>query len=379
MVSLKDLKQLLSRELDLESPVLSVYLDVDQRLALNLNRGFEAVLKSLLQGAERRLEPSQRKVFQEDARMATGFVSDYEPEGKSLVLFCDLSASFLWHRSLQVNLESAVHWGPRPFVRPLLEARDEFDRYGVVLTDRAHARLFKVFLGEIEEQREALAEADVKHFDASSSDQMRSQMHFQRKADGHARWHLKNVAEMVEKLAGDRKVDRLVLGGAQEAVAELKGLLSDYTRRSVVGAVSLPIEASENEILAETINLQERAEREEEKTVVQKLLTAAAKNQQAVMGLLQTLAAVQEGRVRELLYTDGYRAKGMECPECDEFFDESVEKCPYCRGELTRTADLLDAIVARVVRDGGEVELVRGGAAEVMSKSGEGIGAYLRF
>ncbi|MGW8179142.1 MAG: hypothetical protein ACWGQW_10310 [bacterium] len=49
MISWKDLEGLLAFETESSSPILSVYLNVDQSRAVNLNRGFEAALKSLLQ------------------------------------------------------------------------------------------------------------------------------------------------------------------------------------------------------------------------------------------------------------------------------------------------------------------------------------------
>ena len=101
MISHDDLKELLSRTPDASSPVLSVYLNVDQSQAVNLNRGFEAALKSLIQKSERSLSDSERKSFVRDAEFASSFVADYQPNGKSLVLFCNASRDFLWQKSLR--------------------------------------------------------------------------------------------------------------------------------------------------------------------------------------------------------------------------------------------------------------------------------------
>jgi peptide chain release factor subunit 1 len=378
MISRQDLKTLLSRERKDGEGVLSVYLDVDQGRAVNLNRGFEAAFRSLTQGVEKGLENSQKKQFQEAAKRAGAFLADYQPSGKCIVYFGDAGGDFSWHRSLGVGLANKITWHTRPYIRPLIEAQDEFERYALVLTDRARARLFTIFLGIIEEKHEALAGADVRKFDASGSDQMRSQMSFQRKADEHARWHLKHVAEILDKLSGSERFDRLVLAGTTEAVGELKGLLPDRLRKLVVGSVSLAIDAGEAQILDETIGLLERVERESENAIVEDLLTAAAKNRQAVLGFEGTLQALREGRIRRLVYGGEPAVEGGHCLTCDQLF-LGTKLCPNCEKDLHTLDDLLEIVVGKVFQEGGEIEQVRGQASERLASEGEGIGAFLRF
>src|SRR5712672_3434848 len=96
-----------------------------------------------------------------------------------------LTGDFFRVCELAVNVHNILSWRDKPYVRPLLELIDEHERYGVVLTDREHARLFSIFLGELEEHQEVFARADVTHVKTSGTDHMRSQMNIQRKADLH--------------------------------------------------------------------------------------------------------------------------------------------------------------------------------------------------
>src|SRR5207237_2605491 len=138
---------------------------------------------------------------------------------------------------------------PTPYVGPLLEALDEHARYGVVLVDKERARIFTVFLGEIEEERAALAAAEVRHKNASGTDHWRSQMHFQRQQDLHVRWHLAHVAELLDDVARTYAFDRLVLAGPVETTAELGRLLPRPLRERVVGTARLPVDVSADEVL----------------------------------------------------------------------------------------------------------------------------------
>jgi peptide chain release factor subunit 1 len=268
---------------------------------------------------------------------------------------------------------------PRAYVRPVVEARDEFERCGVILTDRGRARLFTVYLGSIEEHHEAFAEADVKKVDAIGMDQILSQKNFQRKADEHVRWHLKKVVEMADRLVEARRFGRLILGGAHEVTAELKNLLSERLKKCLVGSVTLPIDAGTVDILSETVALEEAVEREEEEVLVRRLVTAAAKEAQGVVGLPKVLEALNLGRVRRVVYSDGFDASGFECRECGGLFESYSENCRDCNGLQIESQDLLNAGIARILREGGEVEQLKSTAAVSFLEKAGGIGAFLRF
>ncbi len=64
-----------------------------------------------------------------------------------------------------------ARWEDTPYIAPLLEILDEYERYGVVLADKEQARLFTVFIGEIAEHYDAFAPAPVKHFKTTGTDQ----------------------------------------------------------------------------------------------------------------------------------------------------------------------------------------------------------------
>src|SRR5262249_23496475 len=134
-----------------ESPVLSVYLDVDQSNAANLNRQHEVALRTRLHALEHGLAEPERSAFRSDATRVERFVAGYTPRARTLICFADDSADLIWTAQLHTSLPTDVRWNPTPNVRPLVEALDDQERYGVVLVDKRHARVLTVNLGEIEE------------------------------------------------------------------------------------------------------------------------------------------------------------------------------------------------------------------------------------
>ncbi len=379
MISAQEVRELIDHTAKPGSGVLSVYLNVDQSQAVNLNRGFEAALKNLLRAVEEDVKGKEsHKEFMAASDQVLRALAQYTPHGRFLVVFAEPARDFYWQREVNVALENSARWSGKPYIRPLLEACEEFKRYGIVLTDKGQARLFTLFLSHIEEHVDALAADEVRHIKGPGSDHLRSQMQVQRKADGHARHHLKNVAELLEQLADQHEFDHIVLAGPVSATSELQGLLPARLRKMLAGTAALSMDATPNEILTAVQKLQKVVERSHEETIVGELITAAAKNSQAVTGLEHTLENLHEGRVWRLVYANGFQAAGGECGKCGYLFSRSISTCLYCEGSVLPVKDILARAVSRVVNSGGKVEQVREKAAETLNDAG-GVGAFLRF
>ncbi|HEY0322512.1 MAG TPA: hypothetical protein VGC66_16270 [Pyrinomonadaceae bacterium] len=378
MISRVDVENLMRREPRPGSPVLSLYLNTDLSIAANVNRAFEVVLKDLLREIEERLDKDERKEFAADAVGVSRFVENYREPQHGLVIFSDASDDFFWVRELRVNVRDGAWWSETPYLRPLIEILDEHERYGVLLTDRKQARLFTIYLGEIEEHLEAFAKADVTHIKSSGTDRLLSQMNIERKADEHAQWHLKRVAELMSRLARKHEFERLILAGTVEATSELSGLLPKGLRVRVVRKISLAVEASDTEVLEATLKVEEEIEREHETRIVEELITAAGKQQQAVLGLDRTLEAILEQRAWRLIYSDGFAASGTECTNCGALSVSEGESCAYCGEAVREVLDLVERADTRLMDMHGKVEHVRGAAATRLQGVGS-IGAFLRY
>ncbi len=380
MISKAELGTLIGREGKPGYPVLSVYLDVDQSREANLNRKFEVSLGNLLRELEQGLvDGFECEEFAADAERMRRFVSNYRPGARSLVIFCDALEDFFWHRELNVPLRSEARWSETLYLRPLLETLDEFERCGVILADRAQARLFTVYLGEIEEHGKSFAPGEVKIVKAPGRDHIRSDMRFQHKADQYAHRHLKRVAELTVELADRHAFDRLVLAGPVEATSQLQHLLPKHWQSRVVASLNLPVEADQQTVLAATLRIGKEAERNGEIRSVEKLISDAARaEQRAVTGLDATLRALRLGRIWQLVYADGFAPSGGRCINCATLFEEKLASCAYCDATVWPVDDLVEQAAQRVVVSGGKVEQVRGAMAERLGVAG-GIGAFLKF
>jgi peptide chain release factor subunit 1 len=358
--------------------VLSVYLDVDQSNAANLNRRFVGAFESRIQLIGRRFEEEyEQSDFTRCVDDIRKLLSTYEPHRRSLVIFAR-STGPIWFREVNVDVGTNVHWGTMPYLHPLVEALDEFEPYIVALTDRAHARIFTVRLGTIEKQAEIYALGTVRHVKASGTDHLYSQSHIQRKADETILAHLKCVVEVIEHLRTVNPTARVVLAGNAEAVSKLFRLMPKMLRGRVAGSAVMPGNAREGEILESTLALARRAERVQELEKVDRLLTTSAKGDKAVVTMPLTLQAFNEDRVRELVYAEGFSATGGICDTCHVMFPSDDMNCEICGIPVKSADDLIENSIAAALAAGAAVEQVRGPAAAKLRNAG-GIGAFLRF
>ncbi|HYR91175.1 MAG TPA: hypothetical protein VE422_44375 [Terriglobia bacterium] len=344
MISRADLNPIIERQAVQGSPVLSVYLDVDQGKTTNLKRGFETSLKNMLRSIEAPLDKAQLKNFSADANRVEQFVSVYEPKAKGLTMFCDSSEGLFWTREINVLIENNTRWSDAPHFLPLLQLMDEHERYGVTLGDKTHARVFTVFMGEIE---------------------------------AHGEVHAQRVAEQLEHVVDRQVWDRLLLAGHVEATGELYHLLSKRVRRRVAARLNMPIEAGEHEVLEETLRVESDVERQAELDLVEELI-ADKGDQHITLGLERTLRALAEVTIWRLVYSSGFKISGGRCPNCAMLFPRTDGPCDYCSTAIKPVEDFVEQMVKQVLDGDGQIEEVAGPAAAALQKVG-GIGAVLRF
>jgi peptide subunit release factor 1 (eRF1) len=377
MITKSDIEGLVQRKAVPESPVLSVYLDIDQRKASHLDRGFEAELENMLHSIQTGLDEKQLQSFSADAARVRQYISNLEAQARGVIVFSDASEDFFWPREINASVRNRARWSETPYLVPLLQIVDEYERYGVVLVDKAQARLFTVFIGEIEEHHELLAPAPVTHTKTSGTDHMLSENRLQSKAEAHVYWHLKQVAQTIEKLIDHYGFDRLLLAGPVQATSELQHFFPKRVRSRVVERISLPIKASAGEVLEETLRVERQVERQVEKQIVDELI-AADGHHPVTHGLERTVRALCERRVWRLVHADGINPRGGQCGNCGMLFAKTEGPCDYCGAAIKPVDDLLERMVEGVIEQDGKVEEVEGDAAVRLQQVG-GIGAFLRF
>lgn len=378
MISREDLRRLQLYPSGPDSFILSLYVNVDQSNAANLNRGFETKVDSLFRqvGEDQNSNGGSKQRFDAECKRVRQFLSDYVPKGKALVLFSDSRQEFWWHRDLQVDLPVGARWSPQPWVRPLLEVIEEHDRLCLVLIDKQHGKILAVDAAGFEQQAEILSDVPNKHA-TTGTDHIWSQSQMDRDHVKHVQWHARRVADEMAAIVERIRVNRIVIGGPVEAVSVFTATLPKRFQQMIIGTICVPVDASNDRLAAELKVVQERSEQEDESKLVESLVTAAMKGDRAVLGVRDTLNAIQQGRVYRIVVARDFRIGGQECSSCHVLTSDDSEKCAFCGGDLGDAPDLINRASRRVLEMGGKVQLISGEAAATFSDAG--VGAVLRF
>jgi hypothetical protein len=380
MLTTNEIQMLASRPERPENSVLTVYLDVDQSRQSNLNRGFEKQLNEMLVRARDAVrDEGEINRFETASQRVTDFVAHYPVGARGLTAVFDASDGFFWSQELDFPVRNQVRWGGEALVQPLAVAIDEYERVGVVLLDRANLRLFTMYLGQIEEHiREGFDRRAVRHTKTVGMDHLGSASRAQRRADEQVRLNLRHVTKDIDVMLNEHGVRRIILAGSPGITAELRAVLPKRLKSAVIGAATIAINAGIADVRNSVSPIAEKFERETEESLVNTLVTSAAKSLRAVIGLSHTLHALNQRRIWRLVCAGAFQSPGYECPRCAALYSVEASACPVCGSPLRSIEDVVERAVDHAVRIGATIEVVRSEEAESSLMNAGGIGAFLR-
>jgi peptide chain release factor subunit 1 len=362
MITQAELQRLIDFEPG-EAKVLSLYLNVDP--SRRNKEKYRLWLRNLLKGVAGQADPADVE------RVEHYFDFEYDWQGKGVVCFTGDKAGLWQVFSLAVPIEDGVFVGDRPYIKPLTDLMDRHEPYGVALVDREGARLFRISLGELVETAGTLGEETKRHKQGGWAAQR-----LQRHEDEQASHNLRSAANVAVEFFQQRACHRIVLAGTDDTVSQFYGLLPRAWQDKVAGTIPLDMNASETEVVAKSRAVIQGALDDEEAKLVERVITAASKGEGSVIGLADTLVALQEERTHLLVVAEGFSAPGYRCTKCGTVTVEGAKACAYCGGKITHVDDVVEYAVKRVLELGGQVESVRENPALVEAGS---IGAVLRY
>jgi len=266
--------------------VLSVYLDLEP--ARQIRRSYRIAFEDLVKAALERLPEAERDGLRSEAAAVGEWLEHQPPRGQGLALFSCAPRGFWRMHALAVRLRDHLAFEPAADVAPLLALLDEYERYAVALVDKQRARLFTVFLGEIEERASFQEELLPAKTDQGGLSQAGDQRHH----EAHVHWHLKRVVQRLAELHRRRPFDRLILAGPEEATTALRGLLPRALAHRLVAVVPAQASAGDAEILQATLDVETRVEREMEERLFGRVLDLIGPGGRATLGVGPTLAAL---------------------------------------------------------------------------------------
>jgi len=111
-------------------------------------------------------------------------------------------------------------------------------------------------------------------------------------------------------------------------------------------------------------------------TLVKQAVTLAAKGSNGVTGLIDTLNAIREGRVKTLLVLQDFEQAGYRCDGCGYLTVQDLAVCPFCNGHFERIDDAVEMAVREALQMNAEVRVML--ENEALANAGN-IAALLRY
>lgn len=371
MLNQEELKEIATLQAD-GSYFVSLYLNVSPGTKGDYVIHFKNMIKNILEETDKKV----LKKIKGDIEKLEAFVTSNKREfKKGLAIITSSEKSFWKEYHLAVPVKNAIIADKSPYIQPLLDILDNYKQYAVLLVDRESARLFLVHLGEIEEYGEVHT-PDVPGKHKRGGWFSLSGHRFERHIDYHVSLHIKDVVKKLESFLAAERIERIITGGSDDAIAKVREMLPRAVSEKIVGAFHAEMFANVNDIFEKVKPVISESESMEEKAIVSKLLTAAGKGQNAVIGIEDVLNALQEGRVMKLIFIKDVEDSGYACRNCRHLSKQKVSACPYCKGGMENVNYLIDLAAQRAVEQGSLIEVIADNK-ELLDAGG--IGAFLRF
>ncbi|TAL26685.1 MAG: hypothetical protein EPN94_02750, partial [Nitrospirae bacterium] len=192
---------------------------------------FKNMLRDISAGTDKKII---KKVKSDLENIESFFISSKRGFKKGLAIISSSENSFWKEYNLAVPVKNEIVVDKMPYIKPLLDILDNYQRYAVLLVDKESARLFLVHLGELEEYGE-IHTPDIPGKHKKGGWFSLSQNHYERHIDYHVGLHLKDVMKKLELFLAEEKIMRILIGGSEEAVSRVKEMLPRAAAEKVIG------------------------------------------------------------------------------------------------------------------------------------------------
>jgi len=373
MLNREELKEIANMK-GKEGYFVNLYLNVDPMF--NTKGDYMVHFKNMIKNTVDSLDKAVYKEVKDDLEKVENYVLSNKRLFKRGLAIISSSANSFWKEyNLSVPVKNELIADKTPYAKPLMDILDNYQRYAVLLIDKESGRIFIVHLGEIVEYSE-IKPPDVPGKHRKGGWFSLSQNRYERHIDFHIALHIKDVIEKIDSFLSGEYIGRLIIGGSDEAVATVKGMLKKTVLDKVIDTVKIEMFAKPDEIMKKVEPIVLKYEKQKEQEEVDFLIERAMKNENAVLGLNNVLNALQEQRVMKLFFVKDYKALGYICNSCGFLTAQKIQSCSYCSGAIEAVDYMINLAGEKAVEQGALIEVV---AENKKLFDAGAIGAFLRF
>jgi peptide chain release factor subunit 1 len=305
-MALNDLMERLTGFEATEFPVISLYLNAQANQ--HGRDDYDRFLRKELNERARTFEPHSpaRESFDRDAEKITRYIAEeVRPSANGIAIFaCAGAGDFFEAVQLDAPIESnRLFVYKQPHLYPLARLMDQYPRYAVLLADTNFARIFVFSRNRTLESKE-IQGVKTHHTDIGGWSQNRYQRHIE---EYHLQ-HAKEVVEALHRIVEKDQAEHVILAGDETTIIPLlREQMPKALLEKVIDVVRLDINTPEHEVLQTTLEALRAHDAETDAEKVGRLLDEYRADGLAVVGVADTLAALSNGQVEELLISASLR------------------------------------------------------------------------
>ena len=354
-----------------DAPLISCYLDLSNGVSGSrdeLEVRFQLLRKCVPAGAVTEFDASRSKI---DAFLSGRLA----PRTKGLAAFARAGEQPFWLAlEFDVPLPTWIAVGSTPNIYHLVELRDNYDRYVILLASETSARIIGVNLGSATEQlwrsRPELRRRVGREW---------SKDHYQDHRRERTKQFIHDQVRTLDRLLSEGGYGHLILAGNSRMTSAVRRELPKRLAEKVVDFVPAGRTDAVSDIVASTLQAFLEHEEMESQAVAEKLITQIRTHGLAVAGPAASMEAIKAGQADVLVIIKGYDpGQAWQCIACGtaEFELPRPNTCPRCRNHRLREFDVKGELVRLAEQRLVAVEVVEHSDA-LMSLGG--IGCLLRY
>ena len=333
---------------DLDGPeraFLTVYLDADaERSQIEARLG---EIRTLLAGHD-----AETEHFEQNWETVQRLLDDNTPPEKgSLAVFACWAVDLAHVERVPVAVGTQIRVGDGPYVRPLYEALDEHETYGVAIVDNKATRVFLVEAGNAELDRRV--SGGVKN---SVKVGGWSQKRYARRRDKELAEYAGSVADAVQTLHEEHPYTRLVLLGSSETMQAVKAQLPAGLQDLLAASRPVDVDRPEGELMAVAEEAAQADERDNEQRLWSEIQSQGLGGDLSAFGAKATLDAVTAARAEAVLVDRDAELTGTRCRACEAVVYGTPDTCQTCGSADVFETDLVEHIVEKAAQTGASVD-----------------------
>jgi len=353
------------------APVISYYRALENGRLKDRNV-FDERIRSLEKG----LSDQTRRDFEEAlAQIETYLTAELLHDAKGAAIFSRAGNDpFFLPLQFRVSLPNWIAVDTMPNIYHLVELKDNYHRYIVMISTEENARILEVNLGSVTEglwkQRPELRKRVGREW---------TKEHYQNHQRDRTQKFLREKIEVLKKLMSSGGYAHLILAGHPTITKRVRSKLPKHLEEKLIDVLPASGKTPVSDIVDATIASFIEAEEKESRAAVEKLERQIYSGGLAVVGTGPSFQALRRGQVDMLVLTKEY-APDLElvCSKCG-IIDSKTERpdtCPLCSSTKLKNLDIKEAMVRMAEKHGCTIEVVD--QSDILMRFG-GVGCLLRY